>query len=213
MPYLRFHWAAWLWICSCHAWATAVQLAAHIRTGAALGLQRTPIKMKVQSSAARIRSRLFPNTRLVPGLVWSCLVWVFDYRLGIWPTTSCAFCINSKACMCSFLRLMLAKGENKEKSGEAEERKQNQRLQAASISIAWLCLLKECVFVLNRADRGVYTSSFYSNIGSFLVSDCCDVTVPELLISQNTINLRNEECFPFLIPRLKGGVGGGGGNH
>lgn len=73
MPYLSFHerahWPASLWICSCRAQATAIQPAAHIWTGAALGLQRTPMKMKVQSSAACIRSRLFPNTRLVPGLV------------------------------------------------------------------------------------------------------------------------------------------------
>lgn len=78
MPYLSFHerahWPASLWICSCRAQATAIQPAAHIWTGAALGLQRTPMKMKVQSSAACIRSRLFPNTRLVPGLVRSGLV-------------------------------------------------------------------------------------------------------------------------------------------
>lgn len=114
--------------------------------------------------------------------------------------------------MCSVLWLMLAEGRNKEKRGEAEKRKQNQRLAVASISTAWLCLLKERVFVMNRADRSIYTSSFCSNIGSLLVNDCCDITVPKLLISQNTINLRNEECFLFLMQRLKG-VGGrwGGG--
>lgn len=73
-PYLRSHkrgrQPASLWMCSRHGWVTAVQLAARIRTEAALGLQRTPMKMKVQSSAARIGSRLFPNTGVVTGLVW-----------------------------------------------------------------------------------------------------------------------------------------------
>lgn len=105
---------------------TAVQLAAHIRTRRALGLQRTPMRMGVRSSVACIRSRPLCNTRAVPGgpiykrfpVLCECLS-----RGRISAVTSGASSAKSSRVHALFSRSCELEGEKKKKEKEETEQR------------------------------------------------------------------------------------------
>lgn len=163
---------------------TAVQLAAHIRTRRALGLQRTPMRMGVRSSVACIRSRPLCNTRAVPGgpiykrfpVLCECLS-----RGRISAVTSGASSAKSPRVHALFFPLVRAGGRKKEKRKRrdgAERQKKKRRLPAASISIARLRLLKSAYLSQITLAGGLHV-----HFGGFLLKD--DI---KLLNSKTTID-------------------------
>lgn len=139
-------------------------------------------------------------------LIWSDLVWVFEHRLGIWPTTSCAFCANSKALMRSFLQLMLAEGE-KTRKNEGKQRSGSK--------------IKDCRLHRSPPPDCVSSKSAYQSwtvrTEAFIPAPSTVTAVPSWWVTVVTKQSQSSSShgtqspcktgnfFPFLMPRLKGG--------
>ena len=172
------------WICSRPGWVTTVQLAAHIRTRRALGLQRTPMRMGVRSSVACIRSRPLCNTRAVPGgpvyKRFPVLCERLSRALGEEQWRPARHLKNPPVCMHSFscsCELEGGKGKKRKKrrSREAEEKAKIARcinLHSPATSP------QECVFVTDHTGGGLHV-----HFSGFLFKD--DI---KLLNSKTTID-------------------------